>query len=188
MQFQSIIDQAWSTGRVTSAQRQAVLTRPDLAAITVDPPARSPTTSPLATWLTSKTQRAQTLTDVQASTAAYATRTTRRDRYVVYENWLHSKLFDYHFVVAWSYDGYQVVGTPSSYAYIANCAGTCQNLGIQSNSQYRNYSGPRVYAWTIPLRREAIYGKAGSTNTPNYPTVQFGVYFDGTYHYDFLSK
>jgi hypothetical protein len=189
-QFTAIVDHAWSTGKVTDAERAAVLTRPDLAATTIDPTSAKADYE-LPGWVGDSDEvgvhPAPSRTN-DAQVALATTSTSSRDRYIVYENWLHSKLLDYHFVVAWSYNGSSVVGSPSSYTYVKNCAGTCQNFGIVSNDQYPDYGGGRIYAWTVPLRAKFIYGKAGSTEAPKQPTVRFGVYYNGTYNYVVLSK
>jgi hypothetical protein len=121
--------------------------------------------------------------------STYATRTRSVDRYVVYETFYHSKIVNYHFRVAWSYNGSVVVGTPSRSTWIDTSGGApgIRNNGIVSDGSYRNYSGTRVYAWTLPLQGqwEQCVATLGCGQMVGNPKVTFGVYFDGTYSYTF---
>lgn len=186
--FNAIVKQAWEAGIVTPAQRALVLTRPDLAVSTIDPTSAKPDYE-LPGYVPESTEvRGAPLHNGGGKSFTAATvSTTSRDRYIVYDNWLKSVLARYHFVVAWSYDGTSVIGTPSSYTYISDCAGSCTNYGITSNNQYPNYSNGRLYAWTVPLLAKWGYCKAAQCDDLHTPSVRCGVYYNGTYNYTFLN-
>lgn len=186
-QFSIIIDRAWTTGALNSADRAQLMTRPDLASYTIDPSSVTPDfAEPSYVPDPMEVREGTKPSDMPAgpldATASFATRTTTRDRYVSYTT-LGGIKARYHFVVSWSYNGTSVVGKPSSHTYVANCAGSCSNYGITSNGQYPNYGGSRIYAWTVPLLARWRYCKAGSCDQDHTPSVRFGVYFDGTYSY-----
>lgn len=187
--FYAIVKQAEQTGSVTAAQRAAVLTRPDLAATTIDPTSATPDYK-LPGYVPDPTEVKVAPPPPHAGAAratAAATTSTTRDRYIVYDNWIGTVLARYHFVVSWSYNGYSVVGTPNSYTYVATCLASCTNYGIIQNSQYPNYnSNGQLYAWTVPLIAKWIYCNGGcDTHQPN---VRFGVYYDGTYNYTYFNS
>lgn len=191
-EFNAIMRQAWSTGKVTAAQRAAIMSRPDLAATTVDPTSATPdylTPGYIAdpTEVPPGAKSADGAGQATRLASAYATRTTSRDRYVSYTNWVGTILMHYHFVVAWSYNGSIVTAKPTAYSYIAKC-NSCRNSGIVGNDTYPNYSGSRIYAYTVPLRGKGQYCAATGCEDPVYPQVRFGVYYDGTYNYTFLSS
>jgi hypothetical protein len=190
-EFQTIVASAWRTGTVSEADRAKVMTRPDLAATTVDPtsvkadyelPGYVPDPDEVTVAPKAKPAKGGLMA------LAAGTYTTSKDRYIVYDNWTNTVLFRYHFVVSWSYNGSVVVGTPSSYTYVKDCIGSCVNYGITYNGQYPNYSNGRLYAWTVPLNAKVTYRK-GTDNISTYtPAVRFGVYYNGTYSYTFLNK
>jgi hypothetical protein len=189
-EFLAIVDQAWRTGSVSAAQRESVLTRPDLAATTIDPTSVKADYE-LPGYVPDPTEVKTPPHPPKASGAhilAASTVTTSRDRYLVYDNWVGTVYARYHFVVSWSYNGTSVVGTPSSYTYIQDCGGSCTNNGITWNGQYPNYSGGRLYAWTVPLKARWRYCKAGLCEPDYTPSVRFGVYYNGTYNYVVLNK
>ena len=173
---------------MSKQQRARILTRPDLAATTIDPTSAKadyglPGYVPDPMEVTRRPPAGGGGVKTQVAALALTTRTSSKDRYIVYENWVHTKIVDYHFVVGWSWNGRNVIGTPSAYTYTANAASGVQNLGIQSNDKYPNYTANGIDAWTMPIR--AAWKRDADTH---YPTVRFGVYFDGTYHYEVLSK
>jgi hypothetical protein len=176
-------------GRLTDAQKAQLSTRPDLWDVVPTraiPDYEMPgwTEDSAVTTTVGTTNAAAMSADATASALTTSTRSV--DRYIVYEAGpFNTKVADYHFVVAWSYNGTQVVGTPSSYTYLKNACGGCQNGGIFTNSQYRNYNSRGVYAWTVPLTGKWQWCSSGCQYF--YPQVRFGVYFNGTYNYTVLS-
>jgi hypothetical protein len=189
--FAAIVKQAWDTGEVTDAQRAEIFTRPDLASTTIDPTSvhadyEEPGYVPDPDEVTTAPKPSASGGRVQAMALA-GTSTTSKDRYIVYDNWQNVVLLRYHFVVAWSYNGTSVVGTPSSYTYVKDCYGTCVNYGITSNNQYPNYSNGRLYAWTVPLNAKVTYQKGSDAVSTHTPAVRFGVYYNGTYSYVVLN-
>jgi hypothetical protein len=138
-----------------------------------------------AVTTTTTTMQAAATSDATLSALTTSTRTV--DRYIVYEAGIwNTKIADYHFVTAWSYNGRNVVGTPSSYSYLKNACGGCQNGGIVTNSQYPDDNANGIYAWTVPLTGKWQW--CGNGCQYFYPQVRFGVYYDGSYHYTVLSK
>lgn len=186
-QYLAIANQAVANdGRLTADQWAQLQTRPDLLAVV---PTRAIPDYEMPGWAEASavtTTTSNTGTTSGAAAALTTTYTRSVDRYIVYESGIwNTKVADYHFVTAWSYNGTQVIGTPSSYSYLANACGGCQNGGIVTNSQYRNYNSQGVYAWTVPLTGKWQW--CSMICTYFYPQVKFGVYFDGTYHYTVLS-
>lgn len=189
-EYTAIIKEVWRTGTVSDEQRAKILSRPELAEDTVDPTTGTPDYE-LPGYVPDPLERAPMTKPPTGpdNFPMYATRTTSRDRYVVYETFWHSKIVNYHFRVAWSYNGTSVVGTPARSTWIDAAAPGIYNRGIISDGSYRNYNGSRLYAWTLPLQGqwEQCVGGACGQQVGN-PYVIFGVYFDGTYHYTFKHK
>ena len=198
-EYATVVKQVYATGKVTAAQRRAILSRPEQAEDIIDPTsARADYEVP--GYQADPLERAEGTGRTAAheggesvdALATYTTRTRSVDRYVVYETFYHHKIVNYHFKVSWSYNGSVVVGTPSRSTWIDTSGGAAgiRNNGIISDGSYRNYSGTRVYAWTLPLQGqwEQCLASLGCGQMVGNPYVTFGVYFDGTYHYTFNHK
>lgn len=185
-------------GVIAPAAREQMATRPDLHSVIptkveadYEQPGYVSDPDQVATTTVSTTSKVMdsTSADAQLAAAALTTSTASKDRYLSYSNtfFFSTHVLDYHFVVGWSYNGSSVVGTPSAYTYAKAYSGAIRNLGLDKNDSYRNYSGSRIYAWTMPLT-----GKwqecSGTTCDIHYPVVRFGVYYNGTYSYTVLDK
>jgi len=148
-------------GHFSAADRQLVLSRPEVAAVTVDVDSGT--------------------LDTGIALAAYATRSRTVDRYVRYYSLTGGAVIDYHFTVGWGYNGDKVINTPTRGHYIVSYTEGMYDRGLASTG-VMNQPGP--YAWTIDGQGtwEQCIAKYGCF-AGGAPFTRFGVYFDGTYSY-----
>ena len=148
-------------GRFSAADRQLLLSRPEVASQVVDVDSGT--------------------LDTGIELAAYATRSRTVDRFVRYYSLTGGAVIDYHFTVGWGYNGDKVVNTPTRGHYIVSYTEGMYDRGLNSTG-VMNLPGP--YAWTIDGQgqwEQCIY-KYGCFASGS-PFTRFGVYLDGTYSY-----
>lgn len=91
-QVRSILGRINETGRVSRADRSALLTRPDVASQIVDPASGVMREAPGSSTISPEGQSLLTLT-------TYATRSRSLDRYIQYSSITGATILDYHFTI-----------------------------------------------------------------------------------------
>lgn len=174
-QVREIIARINATGRVSEADRGALLTRPEVAAQIVDP--ASGVLKDDSGFVAAPLKR-----QVDLMTAAtYATRSRSVDRYIQYQSITGATVLDYHFTISWAYNGSIVTSQPQRGHYIRTSAPGIYDRGFTNNTAYANLPGPYAYTVTMQATWEQCVFRYGCVASGN-PFTQFGVYFDGTYH------
>lgn len=188
-EINQILTEVYSTHTVTDYQRSRILTREDVASTTVDP--TSGTADYELPGYTADPNQVYTAPPVYGSPPfeAQAMTCRRVDRYIIYKTWLGSRLVDYHFYVHWCYDGYQVSKTPPSRGtWIKTYVCCVQNHGLVTNDAAPNWSGSRLYAWTVTMAGRWTQCTPDWPCDSGNPAVRFGLYYNGTYSYTILAR
>lgn len=171
-EVRSIVARIDATGRVSPADRAALLTRPQVAAQIVDPASGVLQMAPDA---------ASPAGGIDLAAATYATRSSSADRYIQYSSITGATVLDYHFTIYWTYNGSIVTSQPQRGHYLRTSAPGIYDRGFTNNTAYANLPGPYAYTVTMQASWEQCILKYGCVASGN-PFTQFGVYFDGTYH------
>lgn len=161
-----------ASGRVSPADRTALLTRPRVAAQIVDP---------ASGVLKEGLGAASPEGPLRLAAATYATRSSSADRYIQYSSITGATVLDYHFTIYWTYNGSIVTTQPQRGHYLRTSAPGIDDRGFTNNTAYANLPGPYAYTVTMQATWEQCIMKYGCVASGN-PFTQFGVYFDGTYH------
>lgn len=163
-QFYDIVAAGAKTGTYTTAQRAQLLSRPDLAARTLD---------------VTSVQTGTVETDTAATAAA--TRTRHVDRYVRVPAFLNiGNGFEFHLTVSWSYTGSKVLNPPSWDSYLRG-AGEYPGVRIKSTRATSRWTRANHYSietvingvWHQCVRDVCIGG--------NGVRGQYGLYGNGDY-------
>lgn len=176
-EIRSIVARINTTGHVSSADRAALLTRPEVAAQIIDPASGVLKDEPT----TSSPQGQLDRVAATSATRTYATRSGSADRYIQYSSITGATVLDYHFTIYWTYNGSTVTSQPQRGHYLRTSAPGIYDRGFTNNTAYANLPGPYAYTVTMQATWEQCVIKYGCVASGN-PFTQFGVYFDGTYH------
>jgi hypothetical protein len=174
-EVRTIVARINGSGRVSSSDRAALLTRPDVAALIVDPTSGVLKDETVHTAVASEKQVSV------AATAAYSTRSRSVDRYIQYSSITGATVLDYHFTIYWTYNGATVTSQPQRGHYLRSAAPSVYDRGFTSNTAYASFPGPYAYTVTLQANWQQCFIKYGCVASGN-PFTQYGVYFDGTYH------
>ena len=166
-QFYEIVAAGANAGAYTAAQRAELLTRPDLAATTLD---------------VTSVQVVETST-VTANAAA-KTKTRKVDRYVKVPAFLHiGNGFEFHLTVMWSYTGKKILSKPITTGYLKG-SGEYPGVRIKSVKTANRWTRTNHYSmatvitglWHQCLPKAGCFGGNGVEGT-------FGIYGNGAYTY-----
>ena len=164
-QFYEIVATGANAGVYTAEQRAALLTRPDLAATTLD--------------VTS----AQ-VSEIATVSVAAATKTRHVDRYVHVPAFLHiGNGFEFHLSATWSYTGKKILSKPITTGYLKG-AGEYPGVRVKSVKTANMWTRTNHFSmrtvitgiWAQCLPKVACVGGNGVEGT-------FGLYGNGAYTY-----